>query len=72
MQILMTLCMKQQRPTPFTIYANYNPVLTFTYFMAKSKFCHLGVYMEKCSNDQCFGIIASCDLEFSKYSKQNK
>ena len=32
--ILMKLCMKHQRPKPFIIYANYDPGLTLTYFMA--------------------------------------
>ena len=37
-QILMKPCMKHQRPKPFIIFANYDPVLTLTYFMARSKF----------------------------------
>ena len=39
-QILMTLCMKHQRPKPFIIKfcANYDPGLTLTYFMARSNF----------------------------------
>ena len=34
-QILMKLCMKHQRPKPFIMYANYDPGLTLTYFMAR-------------------------------------
>ena len=37
-QILMKLCMKHQRPNPFIICTNYDPGLTFTYFMARSNF----------------------------------
>ena len=33
--ILMKLCMKHQRPKPFIF---YDPGLTLTYFMARSKF----------------------------------
>ena len=36
--ILMKLCMKHQRPKPFIICANYDPVMTLTYFMARSNF----------------------------------
>ena len=36
--ILMKLCMKQQRPKPFIFCKNYDPWLTLTYFMARSKF----------------------------------
>ena len=35
-QSLMKLCMKHQTPKPFIIYASYDPVLTLTYFMARS------------------------------------
>ena len=34
--ILMSLCMKYQRPKPFIICANYDPGLTLTYFTARS------------------------------------
>ena len=37
-QILMKLCMKDQRPKPFIIRANYDPGLTLTYFTARSNF----------------------------------
>ena len=37
-QILMKLCMKHQRPTPFIFCSNYDPWMTFTYFMARSNF----------------------------------
>ena len=37
-QILMKLCMKHQRSKPFIICANYDPVLTLTYFTARSNF----------------------------------
>ena len=37
-QSLMKLCMKHQTPKPFIIYANYDPGLTLTYFMAMSNF----------------------------------
>ena len=36
--ILMKLCMKNQRPKPFIICANYDPGLTLTCFMARSNF----------------------------------
>ena len=36
--ILMKLCMKFQRPKPFIICSNYDPLLTLTYFMARSNF----------------------------------
>ena len=37
-QILMKLCLKHQRPTPFIISANYDPVLTLTFLTARSNF----------------------------------
>ena len=37
-QILMKLCMKNQRPKPFFICENYDPGLTLTYFRARSNF----------------------------------
>ena len=36
--ILMKLCMKHQRQKPFIFCSNYDPVLTLTYFMARSNF----------------------------------
>ena len=36
--ILMKLCMKLQRPKPFTFNSNYDSLLTLTYFMARSNF----------------------------------
>ena len=36
--ILMKLCIKHQRPKPFIYFSNYDPGLTFTYFMAWSNF----------------------------------
>ena len=36
--ILMKLCMKHQRPKHFIFRSNYDPGLTFTYFMARSNF----------------------------------
>ena len=34
--ILMKLCMKLRRPKLFVICSNYDPLLTLTYFMARS------------------------------------
>ena len=36
--ILMKLCMKHQIPKHFIFCSNYDPWLTLTYFMARSKF----------------------------------
>ena len=53
--IWMKLCMKYQRPKPFITYANYDPGLTLTYFMATS-ILQLRLYMGKCDIDGFFGI----------------
>ena len=53
--ILMKLCMKYQRPKPFVICANYDPVLTLTYFTARSNL-QFRLYMGKCDIDGFFGI----------------
>ena len=39
--ILMKLCMKHQIPKPFIICSNYDPMMTLTYFMARSNFATL-------------------------------
>ena len=36
--ILMKLCMKLQRPKLFVFCSNYDPLLTMTYFIARSNF----------------------------------
>ena len=36
--ILMKLCMKHQRSKLFILYSNFDPWLTLTYFMTRSKF----------------------------------
>ena len=36
--ILMKICMKLQRPNLFVFCSNYDPLLTLTFFMARSNF----------------------------------
>ena len=54
-QILMKLCMKNQRPNSFIICANYYLWVDLDLFYGKVKFCNLGFYMGKCDNDGFFG-----------------
>ena len=60
-QILMKLCIKRQRPKPFIICANYDPVITLTYLTARSNFADFT--WEYVTMDP-LEIIASLDLEF--------
>ena len=54
MPILMKLCMKHQRPKPFTIIlCKLIPCADLDLF--NGKFCNLGFYMGKCDNDGFFG-----------------
>ena len=64
----MKLCMKHQGPKPFIICANYDPVLTLTYFTAMSNFATWAFTWENVTVMDSLEIIASCDLEFGKYS----
>ena len=59
----MKLCMKYQRPKLYINYANYDPGLTLTYFMARSNL-QLRLYMGNVLLMDCLELIASCDLEF--------
>ena len=43
---------------PIIVCSNYEPVLTLTYFMARSNF-RIGFYMGKCDNDGFFGNYCS-------------
>ena len=52
--ILVKLCMKHQKPKPFTFCSNYDTGLTLTYY-GNVRFCNLGLYMGKCDNDGFFG-----------------
>ena len=61
----MKLCMKHQRPNkPFIFCSNYDPGLTFTYFMARSNFATKAFIWENVTMMDSLEIIASCDLEF--------
>ena len=62
--ILMKLCMKHQRPKPIIIFANCDPGLTLTYFMARSNFATLAFTGENVTLMDSLELIASCDLEF--------
>ena len=61
--VLIKLCMKYQRPKPFIICANYDPVLTLTYFTARSNL-QLRLTWENVTLMDSLELIASCDLEF--------
>ena len=63
-QILMKLCMKLQRPKSFIIFANYDPVLTLTYFTVRSNFATYAFTFENVTIINSLEIIASCDLVF--------
>ena len=56
---------------PIIVCSNNDPGLTLTYFSARSYFCNLGFYIEKCESDHMvmdsLDIIAACDLEIAWY-----
>ena len=60
----MKLCMKHQRPTPFSMCANYDPGLTLTYFTARSSLQLRLLHGKNVTMSDSLEFIASCDLEF--------
>ena len=60
----MKLCMKHQRPKPFIVCPNYDPVLTLTYFMVRSNFAIWAFIWENVTMMDSLKIIASCAFEF--------
>ena len=64
--------MKHQRSSPFIIYAIYDLKFTMTYFMARSNFATMAFTWGNVTMMDSLEIIASCDLEFYKYSKLNE
>ena len=67
--ILIKFCMKHQRPNLFIICAKYDHGLTLTFFTVGSNFATLVFTWENVTLIDSLEIIASCDLEFGKYSK---
>ena len=63
--------MKHHIPKPFIFCSNYGPELTLTYFMARSNFATPAFKLENVTMMDSLEIVASCDLEFGKYSKLN-
>ena len=61
--ILMKLCMKNQRPKPFIICANYDPGLILT-FLRHGQICKLCFTWENVTLMDSLEFIASCYLEF--------
>ena len=58
--ILMKLCIKHQRPKPLIFCSNYDPVMTLTYFMARSTFASLVFIWKNVTMMDSFDFIASC------------
>ena len=61
----MKFYMKYQRPKSFIICANFVPVLTLTYFTARSNLKNVTLM-------DSLEFIASCDLEFGTCSRLNE
>ena len=58
-----------EAPETFIFCSNYDNGLTMTYFMAKSNFATKAFIWENVTMMDSLENIASCDLDFGKYSK---
>ena len=63
--------MKYHRLKLMIFCTNDNPMLILTYFTARSNFATYAFIWENVTMMDSLEIIASCDLEFSLYSKIN-